>query len=136
MESRKLGGDPWQPLRRDDWISAHTADRIATGAGDLGDEELLIQFLDGDAESSEDAFRSLVCRHGPMVMGVCRHVLNQDHDAEDAFQATFLTLARKAGTIRDRRVLASWLYEVAYRIAVRARAGSGAAGSRRRKAWP
>ena len=59
-----------------------------------------------------------------MVMGVCRHVLNQDHDAEDAFQATFLTLSRKAGTIRDRRVLASWLYEVAYRIAVRARAGS------------
>ena len=104
--------------------SAHTADGIATSAGDLGDEELLIQFLDGDAESSEDAFRSLVCRHGPMVMGVCRHVLNQDHDAEDAFQATFLTLARKAGTIRDRRVLASWLYEVAYRIAVRARAGS------------
>jgi len=104
--------------------SAHTADGPATCVGDPGDEELLHQFLEGDAEASEDAFRSLVCRHGPMVMGVCRHVLHQDHDAEDAFQATFLTLSRKAGTIRDRRVLAAWLYEVAYRIAVRARAGS------------
>ena len=64
------------------------------------------------------------CRHGPMVMGVCRHVLHQDQDAEDAFQATFLTLARKAGTIRDRRILAGWLYEVAYRIAIRARASA------------
>jgi RNA polymerase sigma factor (sigma-70 family) len=51
-------------------------------------------------------------------------VLHEDHDAEDAFQATFLTLSRKAGTIRDRLVLASWLYEVAYRIAVRSRAGA------------
>jgi RNA polymerase sigma factor (sigma-70 family) len=56
-----------------------------------------------------------------MVLGVCRHILNQLQDAEDAFQATFLVLARKAGSIRDRRVLARWLYEVAYRIAMRAR---------------
>lgn len=102
---------------------AHTADEAAC-AGDAGDEQLLIRFLEGDAENSEDAFRSLVCRHGPMVMGVCRHVLNQDQDAEDAFQATFLTLSRKAVMIRDRRVLASWLHEVAYRIAVRARVGA------------
>jgi RNA polymerase sigma factor (sigma-70 family) len=63
-----------------------------------------------------------------MVMGVCRQVLNQDHDAEDAFQVTFLTLARRAETIRDRRLLSAWLYEVAYRIAIRARS----AASRRR----
>ena len=63
----------------------------------------------------------MVIRHGPMVLGVCRHVLNQHQDAEDAFQATFIALARKAGSIKDRRVLARWLYEVAYRIAVRAK---------------
>jgi RNA polymerase sigma factor (sigma-70 family) len=109
------------PLTRRD--GPHAAPGATTCADVCGDEELLHQFLEGDAEGSGDAFRALVCRHGPMVMGVCRHVLLQDHDAEDAFQATFLTLARKAGTIRDRRVLASWLYEVAYRIAVRSRAG-------------
>jgi RNA polymerase sigma factor (sigma-70 family) len=57
-----------------------------------------------------------------MVMGVCRQVLNRHEDAEDAFQATFLSLARKAGTIRNRGVLGFWLYEVAYRVAVRVRA--------------
>src|SRR4051812_28608475 len=93
----------------------------------LNDEQLLDRFLDRDDESAvsearaEAAFRAIVVRHGPMVLGVCRHVLNQLQDAEDAFQATFLVLARKAGSIRDRRVLARWLYEVAYRIAMRAR---------------
>jgi RNA polymerase sigma factor (sigma-70 family) len=110
------------PSRRLD--NPHLDYGAATCADEAGDEQLLLQFLEGDAEGSADAFRSLVCRHGPMVMGVCRHVLHQEHDAEDAFQATFLTLSRKACTIRDRRVLAAWLYEVAYRIAVRARAGS------------
>jgi RNA polymerase sigma factor (sigma-70 family) len=86
-----------------------------------GDEQLLDRFLHGEPEVSEAAFRALVKRHGPMVMGVCRHVLNQDEDAEDAFQATFLTLARKAESIRDQRLLSAWLYEVAYRIAIRAR---------------
>jgi RNA polymerase sigma factor (sigma-70 family) len=90
----------------------------------LKDEELVMQFLDGDEESSEAAFRAIVARHGPLVMGVCRHALHNEHDAEDAFQATFLTLSRKAETIRDRRVLSSWLYEVAYRIAIRARASA------------
>lgn len=88
------------------------------------DEELLVTFLDGEADSSEEAFRAIVVRHGPMVMGVCRHALHHEHDAEDAFQADFLTLARKADTIRDRRVLSGWLYEVAYRIAIRARANA------------
>jgi len=85
------------------------------------DEQLLDRFLNQDDGGSEAAFRAIVVRHGPMVLGVCRHVLNQVQDAEDAFQATFLVLARKAGSIRDRRVLARWLYEVAYRIAMRAR---------------
>jgi len=87
----------------------------------LTDEQLLDWFLNQDDGSAEEAFRAIVLRHGPMVLGVCRHILNQHQDAEDAFQATFLVLARKAGSIRDRRVLARWLYEVAYRIAMRAR---------------
>jgi len=96
-------------------------DRCHLPEADSSDEELLLQFLDGDGLSSEEAFRAIVARHGPMVMGVCRHALHHEHDAEDAFQATFMTLARKADTIRDRRVLSSWLYEVAYRVAIRAR---------------
>jgi RNA polymerase sigma factor (sigma-70 family) len=93
-------------------------------ADEMSDEGLLEQFLSGEGLESQEAFRALVVRHGPMVLGICRHVLNQDHDAEDAFQATFLVLARKGGSIRNRRVLSGWLHEVAYRIAIKARAGA------------
>src|SRR5437764_13358905 len=93
-------------------------------AEELSDETLLEQFLTGVGLDSQEAFRSLVVRHGPMVLGICRHVLNQDQDAEDAFQATFLVLARKGGSIRDRTVLAGWLHAVAYRVAVKARVRS------------
>jgi len=89
--------------------------------GELPDEQLIELFLKPGREVAEAAFRVMVMRHGPMVLGVCRHVLNQHQDAEDAFQATFIALARKAGSIKDRRVLARWLYEVAYRIALRAK---------------
>ncbi|MDR3634649.1 MAG: RNA polymerase sigma factor [Isosphaeraceae bacterium] len=85
------------------------------------DEELLRRFLESGDAGAEAAFTALMQRHGPMVLGVCRHVLGRHQDAEDAFQATFLVLARKAGSIRSRNVLARWLYEVAYRTAVRAR---------------
>jgi RNA polymerase sigma-70 factor (ECF subfamily) len=90
----------------------------------LPDEELLDRFLGLDRTAAEDAFLALVRRHGPMVRGVCRRILDQLHDAEDASQATFLVLARKAGRIRDRRALGRWLYAVAYQIAVRTRTGS------------
>jgi RNA polymerase sigma factor (sigma-70 family) len=68
------------------------------------------------------ALEALVVRHGPMVLGVCRRVLGNRHASEDAFQATFLVLAKKAGTIRDPDRLGPWLHGVAHRVAVRSRA--------------
>jgi len=91
--------------------------------GELADEDLVEQFLRGQQIGSDDAFIVLVKRHGPMVLGICRFVLDQEADAEDAFQATFLILARKAPSIRNRALLAVWLHEVAYRTAVKARFG-------------
>jgi RNA polymerase sigma factor (sigma-70 family) len=82
------------------------------------DADLLGLFLD---RQDGDAFTQLVRRHGPMVWNVCVRVLHHTHDAEDAFQATFLVLARKARSIRKQPSLASWLYGVAYRTAVRTR---------------
>jgi RNA polymerase sigma factor (sigma-70 family) len=86
------------------------------------DEQLIDQFLTGARDDTADAFEVLVKRHGPMVMGVCRHILNRHQDAEDAFQTTFMSLDRKAATIRDRKMLAGWLHEVAYRNAIRMKA--------------
>jgi RNA polymerase sigma factor (sigma-70 family) len=83
------------------------------------DAELLHVFL---AERDESAFRLLVQRHGRMVLSVCRRMLRQREDAEDAFQAVFLILARNAAGIRKSASLASWLYGVAYRISLKARA--------------
>lgn len=83
-----------------------------------GDARLLERFL---AAGDEGAFEAIVARHGPMVLGVCRRVLDDPHDVEDAFQATFLVLVRRAKSIRDRDVLATWLHGVARRVAVRAK---------------
>src|SRR5438105_2120404 len=88
-------------------------------AGDLSDAELLERVRRRRVES---AFAILLPRHGPMVLAVCRRILDNLHDAEDAFQATFLVLVRKAGSIRKCDSLASWLYGVAQRVAVKARA--------------
>src|SRR5262245_38338149 len=82
------------------------------------DAQLLERFA---ARNSETAFAILVERHGPLVHAVCHRVLQNSDDAEDAFQAAFLVLARKAHTIQKHQALASWLYKVAYRIALRAR---------------
>jgi RNA polymerase sigma factor (sigma-70 family) len=82
------------------------------------DGQLLERFVRCREETS---FTALLQRHGPLVLSVCRRVLVNEHDAEDAFQATFLVLARKATCIRKRESVASWLYGVAYRIAAKAR---------------
>src|SRR5262245_53690720 len=89
------------------------------GPGEIGDAELLERFV---RRRDEAAFEVLVWRHGPLVLGLCRRVLRHAQDAEDAFQAAFLTLARKAHTVGKRTSVGSWLYKVAYRIALAARA--------------
>jgi RNA polymerase sigma factor (sigma-70 family) len=83
------------------------------------DALLLKQFIE---HRDEAAFAALVRRHGSMVMGVCRRQLHDQHDAEDAFQATFLILVRKAASIVKRELLANWLYGVVYKTALKARA--------------
>src|SRR5262245_52285388 len=93
--------------------------RLAARTGsDRADAELLERFV---SQHDEAAFTALLARHGPMVWGVCRRVLRDPHRAEDAFQATFLVLVRKAGDIGRRELLANWLYGTALRVALRAR---------------
>jgi RNA polymerase sigma factor (sigma-70 family) len=103
----------------------------ARATRDLTDAQLLRRFR---ARGEEAAFALLLQRHGPMVLGVCRRLLRQEQDAEDAFQATFLVLARNAAAIRARDSLSSWLYGVARRVALRARGQAAARQARERQA--
>src|SRR3954447_3801624 len=89
--------------------------------GGLSDGQLLDSFAARREGAAEAAFEEVVRRHGPMVLGVCRRLLGDRHAADDAFQATFLVLALKAGSVRKRDSLAPWLHGVAARVARRAR---------------
>ncbi len=103
----------------------------ADDGGTASDGELLQRFI---SARDEDAFTALVHRHGSMVMGVCQRLLADRHLAEDAFQATFIVLARRAGSIRSRISVGTWLYAVAQRVALKARAKSTAWRNRERQA--
>jgi RNA polymerase sigma-70 factor (ECF subfamily) len=99
---------------------------VTEQACNLTDRELMEHFKD---RNEEDAFAGLVCRHGPMVLNLCQRILQNEHDAEDAFQATFLVLSRKATSLPPRESLCGWLHSVAGRIAQKAKV----AAARRRK---
>ncbi len=111
------------------------------GAG-LTDAELLDCFLTppqsppsegGEGGAREAAFEALLRRHGPMVLGVCRRLLQNEADAEDAFQATFLVLVRKAASIQPRGLVGHWLYGVAYKTALKAKAATARRRARERE---
>ena len=89
--------------------------------GALTDGQLLQRFFD---QHDEAAFELLVRRHGPLILGVCRRMLGNDADADDAFQAVFVVLVRKAAAFRTRRTIGDWLYGVAYHTALKVRAAS------------
>ncbi len=99
-------------------VLRHLRHLTAPHESQVPDAELLERFV---TRRDPEAFAALVERHGPLVLRVCRRALPDAHDAEDAFQATFLVLARKAGSIARRELLANWLHGVAARVAARAR---------------
>jgi RNA polymerase sigma factor (sigma-70 family) len=113
-------------------VLRHIRDLATTGTTTgPADRQLLARFA---SQREQSAFELLVRRHGPMVLGVCRRILGNRHDAEDAFQATFLVLAHKAGSIARRGSLGGWLYQVAYHMALKAKASAVARQRRERKA--
>jgi RNA polymerase sigma factor (sigma-70 family) len=115
-------------------VLRHIRRLAAAGGGRAWSDGQLLQAFAADGDQA--AFAALVERHGRLVLSVCRRVLRHEHDAEDAFQATFLVLARKAGSIRKQDALPSWLYGVAYRTAMKARASAARRHAREEKATP
>ena len=95
--------------------------RSETVAG-LGDADLLARFADRHGDAAGVAFEAILVRHGPMVLRICRQILRDTHDVDDAFQETFLVLIRKAGSIRVGDSLGPWLFGVAWKVATKSRA--------------
>src|SRR5262249_6810201 len=91
---------------------------VKQDAMELSDVALLRRYVQ---QRDDAAFELLVRKHGPLVLGVCRRILRNPHDAEDAFQATWLVLVRKAATLRSPGMVGNWLYGVAYRTALEAK---------------
>lgn len=117
-------------MRRRGWGGPQLPALFKIGAvGGLTDGELLGRFATRDGEAAELAFEALVERHGPMVLRVCRSVLRDEHAAEDALQATFLVLVRRAESVRKQDSVGAWLHGVALRVS----ACSRVASARRRK---
>ncbi|MHC5537906.1 RNA polymerase sigma factor [Singulisphaera rosea] len=112
------------PGRRNGWKRAVVGLLQAGTASSLSDEQLLDRFAARHDEGAEAAFATIVERHGPMVLAVCRRALKDPHDADDAFQATFLVLVRHATSVRRGKSLSSWLYGVAIRVSARANSAS------------
>src|SRR5690242_911797 len=102
-----MAGGTTVPLLRDIQILFDTGT-----AGGLSDRQLLERFVGGRDASSEAAFEVLVLRHGPMVLRVCRNLLHDPNDAHDAFQATFLVLVKRHGSIGHLESVGGWLYGV------------------------
>src|SRR5213080_5013073 len=100
-------------------------------AAGIGDADLLRRYVQ---ERDEAAFETLMRRHGPMVLGVCRRLLGNPHDAEDAFQVTFLVLVRKASALQSPGTVGNWLYGVAHRTALEARKASAKRRAKEAKA--
>src|SRR5262249_16971848 len=92
--------------------------RLTLRDANISDAQLLKRFVDNN---DEGAFEALLRRHGSMVFGVCRRILRNVHDAEDAFQSTFLVLLRKSASVATTDTIANWLYGVACRTALKAR---------------
>src|SRR5260370_1381741 len=103
----------------------------AQASGGVTDGQLLQRFV---SERDEAAFELLVRRHERMVWGVCRRLLANSHDAEDAFQAAFVVLVRKASTVSKRESVGCWLHQVAYRVALRAGANRARIAGREQRA--
>jgi RNA polymerase sigma factor (sigma-70 family) len=114
-------------------VIRHLRGALARGDEEAGDGQLLERFL---ARHDEGAFEVLVRRHGAMVLATCRRVLRNSHDAEDAFQATFLLLARRAAAVRQRGSLGSFLYAVARNTALHARRAAARRKAKEANAMP
>jgi DNA-directed RNA polymerase specialized sigma24 family protein len=120
--------------RHGDIVLDHIRQVLGAGTdGGPSDAQVLEAFARGGEEGT---FALLVRRHGRLVWGVCRRVLGATHDAADAFQATFLVLARKAGSIRKRPSVGNWLYGVAYRISRQAQRRLARQGRREQPRLP